>query len=405
MTNSIQTGVVPSTADFSKVSWPTRKNEEFHFTPLNALGNEKWHTADIDLKKLDQIIGSYIADNEYHIVFGNGRLIQERTKLPPGLRLITCDPSGCKSCEACDDTCSKPQVEPDFLLELNCLFSEEKWLLDIKDRTTLSAMKIVFATAGDQVRAHPHLKIRVGSHSQVKLMELHVGEGAYLSNPALVVECASHANCTYAKVQNESSEATHLGLIRGHVQQSAELNGFMLATTGGKLARYDARVKLLGERARVELHGLQTIYGPHTADFTSVIEHKAVHCTSRQSVKNVLENKGKGIFQGKVLIDPGAQKSDGYQMNQALFLDNTCTMDSKPELEIYADDVKCSHGCTVGALDQDKMFYLRARGIPEKQARLMLIDAFIVDALDEIPKQELKNWVKKFVQYFKTEED
>ena len=118
------------------------------------------------------------------------------------------------------------------------------------------------------------------------------------------------------------------------------------------------------------------------ADFTTVVSHDAPCCTSRQTVKNVLSGRARGVFQGKIEVARGAQKTDGYQMNQALLLSPDAEIDSKPQLEIYADDVKCSHGATVGELDADQLFYLRSRGIPEAEARAILVRAFLTEALD-----------------------
>src|SRR5690606_7170587 len=123
-------------------------------------------------------------------------------------------------------------------------------------------------------------------------------------------------------------------------------------------------------------------------DFTSMIHHQAPNCISRQTVKNVLGGKSRGVFQGKIHVHQIAQKTDGYQMNQALLLSPQAEIDAKPELEIYADDVKCSHGATVGQLDENAMFYLRSRGIPAELARALLIEAFLADALDLIMKDE-----------------
>ena len=135
------------------------------------------------------------------------------------------------------------------------------------------------------------------------------------------------------------------------------------------------------------LNGAQLLSGPQHADFTTVVRHDAPPCTSRQTVKNVLAGRSHGVFQGRIEVARAAQKTDGYQMNQALLLSPDAEIDTKPELEIFADDVKCSHGATVGELDAEQLFYLRSRGIPDAEARAMLVRAFLAEALDAVTNE------------------
>lgn len=134
----------------------------------------------------------------------------------------------------------------------------------------------------------------------------------------------------------------------------------------------------------------QLLGGRQHADFTTVVSHDAPNCASRQTVKNVLTGRSRGVFQGKIEVARGAQKTDGYQMNQALLLSPDAEIDSKPQLEIYADDVKCSHGATVGELDDGQLFYLRSRGIPQPEARAMLVRAFLTEALDTVSHEPIR---------------
>ncbi|MFT8474507.1 MAG: SufD family Fe-S cluster assembly protein, partial [Acetobacter orientalis] len=160
-------------------------------------------------------------------------------------------------------------------------------------------------------------------------------------------------------------------------------NSFVLGV-GAALARHEVHARLSAAHAQVHVNGAQRLRAKQHGDISSVITHAAPDCISRQTVRNVLDGQSRGVFQGKVLVERIAQKTDGYQMNQALLLSEHAEIDAKPELEIYADDVKCSHGATVGALDDDQMFYLRSRGVPEAEARQILIHAFLEEALDLI---------------------
>jgi Fe-S cluster assembly protein SufD len=159
-------------------------------------------------------------------------------------------------------------------------------------------------------------------------------------------------------------------------------------------ARNEIDVTLTGENAQAALNGAMMLRGSEHADTTTRINHAAPHGSSRQVYKTVLADKARGVFQGKIYVAEGAQKTDGYQLSRALLLSDQAEMDAKPELEIYADDVKCSHGSTVGDIDDDAMFYLRSRGLPETEARALLIDAFVADVFEDIP---VPAWREQFI--------
>jgi Fe-S cluster assembly protein SufD len=155
---------------------------------------------------------------------------------------------------------------------------------------------------------------------------------------------------------------------------------------------------LTGEKGITHLNGAQLLRGVQHADFTTVVRHQAPCCASRQTVKNVLAGRSHGVFQGRIEVARHAQKTDGYQMNQALLLSPDAEIDTKPELEIFADDVKCSHGATVGELDADQMFYLRSRGIPDAEARSILVRAFLAEALDAVSNETVREVLEQAVE-------
>ena len=150
------------------------------------------------------------------------------------------------------------------------------------------------------------------------------------------------------------------------------------------MARTEVHARLAAPNATTHLNGAQLLAGTQHADITTVVRHDAPHGTSRQTVKNVLDGRSRGVFQGRIEVARAAQKTDGYQMSQTLLLSPDAEVDTKPELEIFADDVKCSHGATVGELDADQLFYLRSRGIPEAEARSILVRAFLAEALEAV---------------------
>ncbi len=167
------------------------------------------------------------------------------------------------------------------------------------------------------------------------------------------------------------------------MQQAGFYDAFTL-TLGGRTRRAEFHARLRGPGATVHLNAAQMLGGDQVGDVTTVVMHDAPLCASRQTVKNVLTGHARGVFQGRIEVERVAQKTDGYQMSQALLLSPDAEIDCKPELQIYADDVKCSHGATIGELNTDQLFYLRARGIPEAEARSMLVRAFLDDALQAV---------------------
>jgi Fe-S cluster assembly protein SufD len=167
---------------------------------------------------------------------------------------------------------------------------------------------------------------------------------------------------------------------------------------GSRIARTEAHARLIGEKGTTHLNGAQLLSGMQHADLTTVVRHQAPYCASRQTVKNVLAGRSHGVFQGRIEVARHAQKTDGYQMNQALLLSPDAEIDTKPELEIFADDVKCSHGATVGELDADQMFYLRSRGIPDAEARSILVRAFLAEALDAVSNETVREVLEQAVE-------
>jgi len=199
------------------------------------------------------------------------------------------------------------------------------------------------------------------------------------------------------RLQQESTEAYHVNTTFAEVGAKGVYDAFVL-TLGAKLARTEIHARLLGEGGAVHLNGAQLLGGQQHGDITTVVAHDAPGCASRQTVKNVLSDHSRGVFQGRIEVARVAQKTDGYQMNQALLLSPYAEINCKPQLEIYADDVKCSHGATVGELDADQLFYLRSRGIPETEARAILVRSFLSEAMDPIQHEGARALMERAIE-------
>jgi Fe-S cluster assembly protein SufD len=267
---------------------------------------------------------------------------------------------------------------------LNTLMFEDGLFLDVPagvDAGHLELLSIAI-DPGRPFAFHPRHIIRLGAGARLTLLETAVGGGAqYLHNPVFEIDLAEAAVLTHGRAQQEGEGAFHLSMIHARIAAEARYDT-MAVSAGARLARMEIHAALTGPKASCHMNTAQLAAGRALVDTTTALDHAAPDCASRQTCKTVLAGQSRGVFQGKILVRREAQKTDGYQMNQALLLSEEAEMDSKPQLEIYADDVKCSHGATIGALDADSLFYLRSRGVPADQARSMLVQAFLHEAFE-----------------------
>lgn len=238
-------------------------------------------------------------------------------------------------------------------------------------------------------QASPRFIIRLGRGAELTLIEYQMGAGAYWNNALMQIEIGEGAIFNHYRFQENSAEAVMTVNVHAQIARSGQYNAFTL-TTGANLSRNQIHADLIGEGASCHLNGVNLLGGKQLGDTTITVEHQAPHCESRQDYRSVLNGQATGVFQGKVHVHQVAQKTDGYQLSNSLLLSGQATMNTKPELEIYADDVKCSHGTTSGMLDKDALFYLQARGIPEIQARALLIQAFVSQVTEQIKNDEVR---------------
>lgn len=293
---------------------------------------------------------------------------------------------------------AQPEREP--LVALNTMLAEDGAELHVPegmDAGTLHLVSMATDSAGENTAFHPRHRIRLEPGARLALLETSLGDGAYLHNPVTEVHVAKDAVLTHVRLQDESTAAFHLATLYARIDVAGTYDSFVL-NLGGRMVRTEVHAHLTGAGGAAHLNGAQLLAGTQHADFTSVVRHDAPGCNSRQTVKNVLAGRSRGVFQGRIEVARHAQKTDGYQMNQALLLSPDAEVDTKPELEIFADDVKCSHGATVGELDTEQLFYLRSRGIPDGEARSILIRAFLAEALQAVAQDDIRGVLEQGVE-------
>ena len=237
---------------------------------------------------------------------------------------------------------------------------------------------------------HLRVLVHLEADAEATLAQHHTAAENVITNIVHEFDIGPRARLHHYRLQDDAQTAMHFTFTESQLAEDSVIDHFSL-TLGARLSRHEITTRLMGDGATCHINAAALLGGTQHADFTSIINHQCEGGQSRQTVKNVLGGKSRGVFQGKIHVHQHAQKTDGYQMNQALLLSPTAEIDAKPELEIYADDVKCSHGATVGQLDETAMFYLRSRGLSAELARALLIEAFLADALNLISQNEIRD--------------
>ncbi|MBL8908734.1 MAG: Fe-S cluster assembly protein SufD [Rhizobiales bacterium] len=274
---------------------------------------------------------------------------------------------------------------------LNANFATDGLTLTIRSGANIDTpIELLFlATDADPRTIATRVAVDIGAGASATLIETFAGEGSYLANSAVSIALGEGARLDRVTLERQAPGAIHLADRDVTLQGRAVLRDFTL-TAGAKLNRQNARYTLAGEHADARIAGAYLLGGRQHADTRLVVRHAKPHCTSREIFKCVMDDHARGIFQGKVIVDPGAQKTDGKQSSHALLLSETAEFDAKPELEIFADDVVCGHGATSGDLDHNHLFYLRSRGIPEREAKAMLVAAFVEEAFETIGNDHIR---------------
>ncbi|WP_149541119.1 Fe-S cluster assembly protein SufD [Siccirubricoccus phaeus] len=362
--------------------FPTRRAEAWKYTDLRLVAEAGFEEP---LSAIDDDPALPAPRGPYRAVFQDGRFREDLSTLEEAPFAAASLAAALPALEARLGALARPAEAA--LVALNTALFEDGLVVTVPAGVAGGVLELLsFASAGERPAAfHPRHLIRLEAGASLTLIETATGpaKARYLHNPVYEIELAEGATLTHARLQQEGLAAFQLGTAYARVASGATYDNFTL-NAGGKLVRNEIHVVLEGPKAACHMNGAQLLRDGQHADTTTVLDHAAPDCASRQTYKTVLSGRSRGVFQGKIHVHQVAQRTDGYQMNQALLLSPEAEIDSKPQLEIYADDVKCSHGATVGEIDADQLFYLRARGIPEAKARAMLVEAFLTEAVEGV---------------------
>jgi Fe-S cluster assembly protein SufD len=357
---------------------PGRREEAWKYTNLRQLAEATFHEPLTRLDDCAELLARLPPLDAPRLVFVDGRFRAELSDVPDGVSFGQFADTG--------DFGTLAHPERERMVALNTMLAEDGASIAVAegvDAGLLQLISLASEAAGRIIAFHPRHAVRLARGARLTLLEISLGTGIYLHNPVSELHVAEDAVLAHVRLQDEARGAFHIATSYAEVAAGGTYDSFTLSL-GARLARSELHARLAGAGATVHLNGAQLLSGNQVADITTVVRHDAPGCASRQTVKNVLAGRARGVFQGRIEVARIAQKTDGYQMNQALLLSPEAEIDCKPELEIFADDVKCSHGATVGELDADQLFYLRSRGVPEAEARAMLVRAFLAEALDAV---------------------
>lgn len=286
----------------------------------------------------------------------------------------------------CDST------EPSLRM-MNYGLMQDAYVIDIPSNQILDTPIKIRWSLFDMAVAH--ITIRVQKNSSICLEEIYDGARG-LQCGHIVIDLEDNARMVHTRIMNHDSDAVALNELNIRTARSAVYEG-CIVNTGGAFSRTEIFGQIKGEGAEISLNGLQLQKNSQIADTTILIEHLAPHCRSHQFYKTILKESATGIFQGKIFVDQCAQKTDGYQMSNGILLSEGTTMQTKPQLEIYADDVKCSHGTTTGQLDETPLFYLCSRGLSKSEARRLLLQSACGDVIQKISNEDLRNKISLHV--------
>ena len=368
---------------FMSKGFPTTKDEEWKYTSL-----KKIVTKEYTIENTGEIIDSstvekYSLGFENRIIFSDGKLIGS-----PNIKGVSINGFS-----------NFGSNTTDSILQLNKALAQNGFTISVDKNTVLeSPIEILFfATTENNFSQYRNL-ISVGDNTEVKFVERiqTLNDSTSMVNHFTQIHCAKNTKVEYNKIQNNTPESRLIDTVNVYQEQDStcDINTLIF---GGSFTRNNLNFEQNGSNCESNMNGVSILDDNQLADNHTFVDHKSAHCRSNEMYKGVYLGHSKGVFNGKIMVRPDAQKIDAFQSNNNLLLSDNSTIDSKPQLEIYADDVKCSHGCTIGQLDEKALFYMRSRGIGIEEAKAVLTYAFASEAIENISVEEVKLLAQKLL--------
>lgn len=379
-------------ARFAKLGVPTTKNEEWKYTNVTPITQRKFQLPKSERLAPSDEFNRYCDVQEMNLVFVNGVFDTELSNLKKlnGITIKTIQQAIKDNDPELEDLLTRydPEENTSFVALNQALSNDGAYISITNNVVTQELIHIIHVanTGNNEIITAGRSLITVGKSSEATILESYLtvsDKAVYLNNPLTDIFVGENATLNYCKAQKESGQAYHIGNTRVRQERNSNFNGFSLVA-GGLLTRNNLDVVLSGEGANGIINGLYCVDGQELVDNHTTIDHRVANCMSNQLYKGILNGSSHAVFNGKIFVRPIAQKTNSYQLNKNLLLGKNCLVDTKPQLEIFADDVKCTHGATIGQLNEDEIFYMETRAIARKTAITMLARGFVDDILAKI---------------------
>lgn len=384
---------------FTQLGIPTVKNEEWKYTNIAPLLDRQYTLAATDQLKEQDSLKPYIDPNEITVVFVNGIFSKDLSSLkllPKGLTIATIQHLLKTNAKKLSEWLTRSILDAETtFMALNKALLQDGIFVEMADSTIVErSIHLIHVTSNltENSIVSPRTILVLGTSSQATLLQSHLSfqqELEYCSNTLTDIFLKDNAILKYTQAQSESLNSFSIHNTRVWQGRDTSFDGFSFVT-GGDITRNNLDVVVSGEGASSILNGLYCINGKQLADNHTLVEHRVPHCTSNQLYKGILNGAAHAVFNGKILVRPEAQQTNSYQLNKNLILGKDCRVNTKPQLEIFADDVKCTHGATIGQLNEDEIFYLLTRCIPRQEAIRMLARGFVNEIVNRIAAPEIR---------------
>ncbi len=392
---------------FINEGFPTTELEEWKFTniaPVNKINFVASAVADkVKITRSDVDKNLFTEKDANIIVVVNGLVDRQFSSVKPELKIefANLHEAGLNESSFKEKYLKNDFVNKDGMTYLNSAFLNDGLFLKVQDNLSIdSTVYILFfnGSKNENLLVQPRNIYSIGKNSRLKLIEVYasIDPNAYLYNGITEIHLEENSNLEFDRVQDEGDSVFHINRTQVFQKRNSVFTSSVISI-GGEITRNDLNSALIEEDSECHLYGLYLADGKRMIDNHSLIDHAVPHCHSNELYKGILDEESKGIFNGKVIVRKDAQKTLAYQSNKNLLLSTKAKINTKPQLEIFADDVKCSHGATVGQLDEQSLFYLQSRGINKAVAKSILIKAFASDVLDNVNDETLKEKLNKHI--------
>jgi Fe-S cluster assembly protein SufD len=396
-------------ASFAQAGFPTLHDEDWRFTNVAPIAKLNFQLAGAvtvngaETRALDESV--FAALPGHRLVFVNGFFSAKLSRIKPvtgGVRIENLSAALAQDAALVEQHLGKyAHPTGNAFAALNqALFSDGAFIFVPQDVAVAEPVQLIYISSakhnGETIL--PRNLVIAEANSRLTVVESYISTGnvAYFTNAVTEILAGDHAAVEHVKVQDEAADAYHIATIAGEFGRASNVSVHSFAL-GAKISRNNIRTKLAGEGLECVLNGLYLTKDEQLADHHMIVEHAQPHCASHEYFNGILDDKSKGVFHGRIYVHPVAQKTDAKQTNKNLLLSDDATADTKPQLEIYADDVKCTHGATIGQLNAESIFYLRTRGIGTDMARQMLIHAFAGEIIERIKCEPARAVIDKLV--------